>query len=651
MAMHTGVGKENNTGSITKERLWLLVGVLLSFILFLTTLQTTINGSESPYTNDTGEIQNVLPRWGTLHWTGYPQYSFIGSMLVTILRLVGIPPAAGASIVSAVWAAITVGFVILLARELYSSIETAVLGGWFLAISTSFWMDASVAEVHTMTAALTVATLYFSLRFGRDGNKRDLLWAVFCFSQGVVHQRAIVFIAPAVGLMIYPQWREIFTNIKAVFGLAILAPLTYLYLPFCVLLGVDVNWTFGQIGSVKGLLGMLLDNRADRVVEIPASLAEWVDRLGVLFKILNDDLWWPLLLVGLVGLVVVPWVRNRREAIGLASSWAPYCGLALLIWVGYVGDAVLAAKLPILPMAALGLGLALGWIDRRIEKLGRGKTYRWIGFIGLMLILIFMAVIKYPAIVSVTHDQSAEEVISTVERVTPPAEDEPTVLMALWGNDFWALAYAQAFENRLSGIRLVDHNADFNALLEEGNRLWVLSQVFYLRPISWWDEHLKVPAILSSIGPGVIQVSVDQEAGTFQDPQEKSIDLGNGIHVVSTDLEWSKDDLVLEVVWQAIEPISRDYSVAVHLVANEPPSEPGDILAQSDSVHPIEGWYPTSRWIKGQRITDHYLITVPENSTPAAIRVAMYYQDVDGSFVNSSWLTIPIVDEGTGRVM
>jgi hypothetical protein len=75
----------------------------LALLLFLTTLQTGINGSHSPYTTDTGEIQNALPRWGTLHWTGYPQYSLSGSLLVTLLRLLGIVPRDDGSFVNSPW--------------------------------------------------------------------------------------------------------------------------------------------------------------------------------------------------------------------------------------------------------------------------------------------------------------------------------------------------------------------------------------------------------------------------------------------------------------------------------------------------------------------------------------------------------------------
>ena len=99
---------------------------------------------------------------------------------------------------------------------------------------------------------------------------------------------------------------------------------------------------------------------------------------------------------------------------------------------------------------------------------------------------------------------------------------------------------------------------------------------------------------------------------------------------------------MLTVVWQAIETPGADYSVAVHLLAVDPPSGPQDILSQADRQHPVEGWYPTSRWSQGESVVDQYLIDIPPDSHPVAVRIGMYRQRSDGSFDNTPWLSLPI---------
>ncbi|GAG51989.1 unnamed protein product, partial [marine sediment metagenome] len=100
------------------ERTWVILAAVAVLIIVLTTLQWDVNGSQSPYATDVGEIQNALPRWGTLHFTGYPLYTFVGSMWVSFLRLLGVAPAAGASLFSAMWGAAAAALLVLLAVEL-----------------------------------------------------------------------------------------------------------------------------------------------------------------------------------------------------------------------------------------------------------------------------------------------------------------------------------------------------------------------------------------------------------------------------------------------------------------------------------------------------------------------------------------------------
>jgi hypothetical protein len=623
------------------DRIWFLVAIGLALVLFLATLQTTINGSHSAYTTDTGEIQNALPRWGTIHWTGYPQYSLTGSLFVTLLRAVGISPAAGASLVSAFWATVAIGLLVLLARDLGACIPAAVIGAWFVAVSTSVWMNASLAEVHSLTLVLTIASLVFAVRFGRIGQRRDLLLLTLAFTQGIVHQRAVVLIAPAIVVLIYPHWRAILQHLVAVISVALIAPITYLYLPARVLMGA--KWTFGQIGSWHGLWVMLTDNRAERIVELPTTMNEWLDRARFVATILNDDLPWSLIGLGLLSLLLVTWSRSRREALGLTLGWIPYVGLSLLIWVGRVGDAVLAAKLPILPFVGLGLALLLDAVSERLTGL-RGETKLRVAGVPLLLVVLAALVANhYPEIKAVTGDSGAEETINMAEQVAPPSDGQPTVLMALWGHDYWALAYAQAYQDRLPGLTLVDHNANLRDLVSDGYRVWTLSKSFYVNSMAWWKWRLGPEVALSTVSPGVVQIDVVPQMELTDLPAGPSLDLENGIWIAYADVsEYDVDQLLVTIVWQAIHTLDRDYSVAIHLVAHDPAREPEDVLATSDRKHPVDGWYPTSDWTTGEYVIDHYVIDMVSEPRPVAVRVAMYHRRDDGTFVNSPWLSLPI---------
>lgn len=616
--------------------LWPLLAGLVAFLVFLSTLQTDVNGSGHPYAADVGEIQNALPRWGLIHRSSYPLYTATGSLFVTVLRPLGIEPAAGASLFSALWGAVTIGLLVVLAQDLGVPGWPAALSALAAAVSTSMWVDSSIAELHTFTLMLSVGTLIFALRFGRTGTRRDLLLLTLFFTQGVTHQRSVILLAPAVAVLSWPQLRAAWHSLGWVAVVALLGPLTYLYLPLRVWTGA--TWVFGSPGTWDGFWTLVLDNRAERVFMAPATIQGWWERAGLTAELLSDDLLWPLLVLGLIALVLPGLDGKRRESLGLALAWVPNLLLTAIIWESRISDALLAAKLPVVLLAGVGLGLILDRLGKRSRLLG-----------GVAAAALAVACITWgwrvrPFVLSITRDPSAHAVIATAAQVAPPPDDRPTVLMALWGHDYWALTYAQEYRDQLPGLILADHNADFGAVVDRGDRLLTLGKTFYVLPVSWWEGRLG-RLYLTSAAPGIVELSPTVPLEAADVPAEQDFDLGNGLRIRSARLCWAAaDQLQLTIYWEVRLPPEGDYSVAVHLVARDPPQSGADIVAQADSLHPVAGWYPTSRWTAGEVIRDDYVLTVPPDSSAAAVRVAMYQIDQDGAFVNSEWLSIAVPD-------
>lgn len=616
------------------RRRTIALAALLSLLLFISTLQTEINGSTHPYTTDVGEIQNALPRWGTIHFTGYPLYTALGSLIVTGLRVVGIPPAAGASLYSALWGAAAIALLTVLMLEVEVRPSVALITSLLFALSTSMWVDASLAELHTMTMALTFAGLLFALRFYRRGEKGDLYWLAFVAGQGVAHQRAFVFSLPALALLALPRWREMLRHWLPAFGLALLGPLTYLYLPLVDWLGSD--WVFSNPGTWDGFWALVLDTKTDRIIELPSSAAQLWARLRGVAAALNGDWPWPLWLGGLSGLSLLGRAHSPLKRAALALSWIPFFLLSLVIWVGFIGDALLAAKMPVIALAAVGLGMIGEALWLRRARAGRLAVVAGVLVAGVLFLR------NRPQVVAITRDPAARETIALAERVAPPGDGRPATLMALWGNDFWQLAYAHRFEDRFSHLNLVDHNADFAAILARGDHLYTLRRTFYERPPEWWRERLG-PVSLSSVAPRVVEIRPRERAAAPAVGDEALLHLKNGLTILRADLAWEDErTLLLSVVWQAREAVDVDYSVAVHLVSRDPPAGPGDIPAQADAEHPVDGLYPTSLWRPGEVVRDDVLLSAPPGAEPVALRVGMYRILADGQFENSDWLSLPI---------
>jgi hypothetical protein len=79
----------------------------------------------------------------------------------------------------------------------------------------------------------------------------------------------------------------------------------------------------------------------------------------------------------------------------------------------------------------------------------------------------------------------------------------------------------------------------------------------------------------------------------------------------------------LNVLWQALRPLDRDYLVFVHVVDDR-----GRIWSQRDT-EPHDGEYPTSRWGEGEVVADRYEFQIPLDGPREGycLEVGLYRKD------------------------
>jgi hypothetical protein len=503
MSLSPSASKSSRASLGLRNPQWAVYGAaLIALIVYLPTLQLEVNGTYHPYKTDVGEIQNALPRWGTLHDSGYPLYALLGSAFVTVLRPLGIPPAAGASLFSAVWGAIAAGLLARLALDLKAPALVAMTAALLFALSTSMWVDASIAEVHTMTMALTLGALLAAVRFGRSGQPKALYWLAFLAGQGVAHQRSFAFLGPGLLVLVLPQWRVVVRKWIAVLGLGLSGLLTYLYVPLQAWAGA--TWFFVPF-SWENLWSMVANTKADVIVSLPQTLAELWARLTVVVDLLADDCPLPLLLAGLAGLWWGGPEVRRRERWGLTLTWIPYLAVSLIIWEGRVSDALLAVKMPIVALAALGLALLVHSVWQWKPVWGKGLVAAGLAIV----VLLFVG--RRPQILALTRDGGAREAVAMVSEVAPDPGGRPTAFVAYWGDAYWQLAYAQGIEGQFPDLLLMDHNRDFGALLTHGYRLLTFSWSFGVHSLPWWEERVGATVHLTSVAPGIVEVKTAPE--------------------------------------------------------------------------------------------------------------------------------------------
>jgi hypothetical protein len=608
--------------------------VALSGLLYLTTLQTDINGADTPYTPDVGEIVNALNLWGTLHQAGYPVFSILGSAFVTLVRPFGPNPATAAGLWSWTWALAAVGLTYLLTLHLTHRWWAAAVTALTLAVTRSLWVNGSIAELQSFSLSLAVLTLWLGLRAAEAGAQQPRWFHVlaFVFGLAVSHSRALVLLAPALAVLLGQPYLTLVRHRPGLVlghaALAFLPWLSYLYLPLRVSMGAQ--WLFSEPMGWEELRPYITADETRTNVSVAASPAEWLERTRLHFEVLNTELLPGVLAFGLLAALVVPLLnRHWRRAAGLTLAWMPFFGAAYFAYIGQIWDAYLAVLMPVTLVGVLGLGLAIGWLAERRSRLGYLAA-------GLCLAALLAALGANHAYVSQLKTATrGRELIETFKQARDFDGPGRTVLSAPWGLDYFALAYGVWVTHEIPGVDIVDQSAHYAELLDRGSRVYVLPRFFYVFNLDFWDGMLG-RTYLTSAAPGIVQVAAAPPLTLAGVPALDPHFIGDSITLLGPRVEFEPDGNRVHVTlyWKADRPPARDYSVFVHL-SDQPVIVGGeDILAQSDSAVPVYGFYPTRRWSEGEVVREDYTVPLPDSRRPVLLRVGLYTRTADGGFDN-----------------
>ena len=224
----------------TDALLALLVAVS-AFALYLRTLAPGLLGGDS------GELQFAAWLAGLAHPTGYPLYLALGHLWSRLLPFGD--PAWRMNLFSALWGALAVGLVYLLAlRVLHAAAgvnakppcgtgdethqvpgTSEVPGTWWavfravardwnarlsalfaalaFAVTPTFWSQALIAEVYTLhavfVAALLLGLVAWADRPAERRTARGLYWIAALYGLSLTHHRTMLLLLPAIGVFLW----------------------------------------------------------------------------------------------------------------------------------------------------------------------------------------------------------------------------------------------------------------------------------------------------------------------------------------------------------------------------------------------------------------------------------------------------------------
>jgi transmembrane protein TMEM260 (protein O-mannosyltransferase) len=608
---------------------------------------------------DAGEYQVVGAVLGVAHPPGFALYTLLNWL--TSRALFFLPPATAINFLSALFAALTLVLVSRAVRTLTRSALAGACAALALGFSTTFWAQATTANVR-MPAALAIALalerlvvyrLTLSKRPERNEMRpkdappssttplrgfaqsagastsdkpiqRTLALFALALGLGVSHHGSVVFVAALLGL--YALWLDP-TVIRRPW------PLLFGLLPFLFWLYFPLRaGAFGappRLATLDGFLEHILARgfRAD-VLQF-ANPRDLPERFLILGNILTFEFTGPVLVLTILGALVALW-RDRWFGIVLLLALAAHTFIAIT----YQAPQTVEYLLPSYVLMAALIGFAFAELfllprrfaaksakDRNLEQrtgphfltrsghLSREAVIRPLPFVIITPLLILQFLSTFPSYRALARDTSTRDYAESVLSAAPVN----AVILASW---HWStpLWYLQQVEDRRPDVEVryvyprtislaQDWAGEINAALPA--RPVVVTSFFV-------QEFSTLPYRFLPLGPAWevrAEPLTTPPAGltgsqTFGDWTFLGYHLESASSSASSVPSVDADKgLVLTAAWLTSGP-PRDINFYIHLIGSD-----GQLYGQMDVSHPV------SRYISGEVLLDRYRIT-PFLATP-----------------------------------
>ena len=315
---------------------------------------------------DAGEFQFTALTLGIAHPPGFALYTLLSWL--TTRWLFFLSPAAAVNALSALLAALTVTLTARIVQRATGSLPAALGAALALAGTTTFWAQATTANVRMLAAFAMAWALDWILTYRGSlaarnradapstgtarlwaGAANPLAWTAFALGLGVSHHPSTLFIATLLSL--YALWLNPPRLRRPWPLLAGLAPfLAWLYFP---LRGPAVG--LPRLATLAGFLEHVLARGFAGDILAFATWADLPGRFLIFGNILTFELTWPLLILAALGAIAALY-RDRPLGLTLLSAWAVHSFIALTYRAPQTVEYLLPAY--VLMAVLIGFGLA-----------------------------------------------------------------------------------------------------------------------------------------------------------------------------------------------------------------------------------------------------------------------------------------------------
>ncbi len=601
---------------------------VVPFALYLCTLTPSVG------TKDGFELQVVSATLGIAHPTGYPLFTLLGRLFITLVPIGS--PAYRINLMCALFAALSIPLVYSIGVRVLKRRAAAALAALTFAFTPTLWTQASIPEKYTLNIWFVALAIYLSLRWAQEPAERRarwLYWLAFVFGLSLTHHRTMLLLAPGLlmwvlltepGLLRQPK------RLLIVAGLLAAPLLLYLYIPWrAYAQGWKMTWAefLAQISGSEYAPAL----RLDEWLTSPERRATYLRFLRNQFGHLG------------IGLGVVGWLsllrRHRRFALFSFVSWAIYV-IFSLGYHAYYNDVnyFLPSHLVFVLWIGSGAGALADMVAAAGQRLTKSIHLLRLGNVGYWTLVALL-----PLHLMCTH--------------LPQVDMSQTWNDVPWGEYVLSLdlppnATILADSVKIAPLHYLttveEIRPDVNVVVLPDEEAYVEKLEAHLAQglpvyLARYLPNLGGAYHLRSLGP-LMEVSLGPltEAPPLTHPVE--VTFGHGIHLLGFDAPTlsatRQGALHVTLYWRPTQPITDSYHVRLKLVAPD-----GHVWWEEEGRLPVNDHYPTNAWRPGEVIPDYHHIPIDAKLPPGD-----YYLQA-GLFLPFAEAGLPVNDGQTDRVV
>lgn len=549
---------------------------------------------------DSGEFQFVAHVLGIAHPPGYPLYTLLGK-LATLLPLNSV--AWRVNLLSALFAALTLAVAARTVRRLTGSAVAGLAAALALGGITTFWAQATTANIRALMALFTALMLLLAVEYGGRPSQRGLVALALAAGLAVGHHGSLglLFIPLAAYLLVAdrqffnrPRW---FLTAAGVFAASLLV---LLYLPIRSLTGAPFDPT--PIDSVGRFLEHVLASgfRGDMFYFARADLLP--GRIGVWLNILRLEFGAPLTVaMALAGILVL--VKRPKMGLLVGGVFLVNTATAITYRAPQTVEYLMPSYVALAVLLGVGLAEAMAWTSRQ-------SVLRALVAATLLVLCAAPWVVNASSFQALHRDTSTDQ---TARALLGSAPADATVLASWhWATPLWYLQYVEGARPDVSVVYIYPEGATPN------EDVWIrrIGESLRQGPVlvtNWFEAYKATPYrfVRTEGGWQVLDAPI-RNAPPDATPMDAVFD--SKIRLIGYWLSERETapgrELRLRVYWQPVAPLDRDYSFFVHLV-----DAAGRVLGQSDLTRDGRSYQA------GEVVVDEHRLSILPAAAPGDYRI------------------------------